>query len=115
MADVRTEVTDGILTASLTGDVDIASAAELGARIFAAMPDDTRAVMVDLSAVRYMDSSGMRMLFDVSEQLRGGERVLLVVSPQGTQVRRVLQIAAFDQLVPVHDSAVAAKAALEGD
>lgn len=114
MANLRTEVTEGILTASLTGDIDIASASELGAQIVAAVPDDARAVVVDLSAVRYLDSSGMRMLFDISERLRGGERALLVVSPEDTQVRRVLRVAALDQLVPVHDSAAGAMGALDG-
>jgi anti-anti-sigma factor len=114
VADVRTEVTEGVLTASLTGDIDIASAAELGTRILAAVPADSCGVVVDLSAVRYIDSSGMRMLFELSQRLQGAERPLRVASPRGTQVRRVLAIAALDQLVPVHESAAEAKAALDG-
>ena len=65
-----------VLIARLPVDVDLANAAEIGARLGAAVAPETRALIVDLSATRYLDSAGLDMLLRLSGMLRQGRRRL---------------------------------------
>ena len=53
---------------ALHGDIDIASAAEVGAvakEAISACPDDSRRIVIDLAAVSFLDSSGIGALIDI--------------------------------------------------
>jgi anti-anti-sigma factor len=54
------------------------------------------AVFLDLSDVQYFDSAGMAAI----ERLRTTTK-LQIIAPEGSIVRRGLEITGFDQLVPI--------------
>ena len=72
------------------GEVDLESAEALAAALRAA-DDGSDPVVVDLTGVPFMDSSGLRALLVASTGL--GDRLAIVMSP-GSPVAHLLQIAA---------------------
>jgi len=101
---------DHVVVARLTGELDISAAERTGKRIAEAVPSSARGLVVDMSELEFMDSSGVSMLFSLARQVGSHRQQLRVVAPPGRPVSRVLQIVEFDRAAPVDadvDSAVA--------
>jgi anti-sigma B factor antagonist len=113
MSDIvrlETSESDGIVVARVTGELDVAAAAQLGDAIGESVPNSARALVVDFSDLGFIDSSGVAMLFTLSRRLGSRRQELHTVAPQGSPVARVLEIVEFDRAAPVHpdlDSALA--------
>ena len=102
---------DDVVVARLRGELDIAGADAMGQRIAEAVPSSARGVVVDMTDLEFIDSSGVSMLFGLARRVGSRRQELRVVAPAGRPVARVLQIVEFDRAAPVHadvDSAVAA-------
>jgi anti-anti-sigma factor len=98
---------------SLSGELDIASAPEL-ARVFASLASsDVRAVVVDLSALTFIDSTGISVLATAARetQARAGE---LIVAAPTSDVRRLFEIVRFSEIVSLEDALPAALERLGG-
>jgi anti-anti-sigma factor len=101
---------DDVVVARLTGELDISGADSTGQRIAEAVPSSARGVVVDMSDLDFIDSSGVAMLFALARRVGSRRQELRVVAPEGQPVARVLEIVEFDRAAPVHpdvDSAVA--------
>lgn len=101
---------DDVVVARLTGELDISAAERTGKRIAEAVPSSARGLVVDMSELEFMDSSGVSMLFSLARQVGSHRQQLRVVAPPGRPVSRVLQIVEFDRAAPVDadvESAVA--------
>ena len=93
---------DGQTTyAALAGEIDPSNARAIGRRVTAAVPNDALAVILDLSEVEYMDSSGVQLIFELAERLDARQQRLAVVVPEGAPAQRVLEIVALDATAPV--------------
>ena len=88
---LETSVAERVAVVALSGELDLAGAAALEqelARLEAASPD---AVVLDLRAVDFMDSSGLRVIAVASQRAaEHGRRLALV--PGSDQVMRVFEI-----------------------
>lgn len=101
---------DDVVVARLTGELDIAGADSVGQRIAEAVPSSARGVVVDMTELDFIDSSGVSMLFALARRVGSRRQELRVVAPAGKPVARVLDIVEFERAAPVHldlDSAVA--------
>ncbi len=108
---VEIEERGDVVVAVLTGELDIAVAEQTGRKIGASVPSSARGVVVDMTELEFMDSSGVSMLFGLARQVGSHRQELRVVAPAGRPVARVLQIVEFERAAPVHpdvDSEVAA-------
>jgi anti-anti-sigma factor len=104
---------DGLLKVNLDGRLDIDGARAVEDR-FAFMTTTQRSnVIVDLSAVSFLASIGIRMLMTAArgQHGRGGKLVLAAAEPA---VRKVLVTAGIDQLIPMYDDLVSAQNAFAG-
>ncbi|TQS23399.1 STAS domain-containing protein [Microbispora sp. KK1-11] len=54
---------DGTPVLTVSGEIDMSNAGELDAALTGAAADDGHALLVDLSAVGYLDSAGLTVLF----------------------------------------------------
>lgn len=104
LAVMRIQSADGTVIAEILGEVDPSNARDLGRRLSEAVPNDALAVVVDLSAVAFLDSSGVQMLFELAERLTGRQQKLSVVVPPEAPARRVLDIVAFGATAAILDS-----------
>lgn len=85
----------------LTGEVDATNSDELYDVLESVVLQLPRLLVVDLSALTFMDSTGLRMLLRSSRELDQQGGVLALASPQ-LPVARVLQLTRADQLIPVY-------------
>jgi anti-sigma B factor antagonist len=79
---------------SLTGEIDLANSAEIGKAIVARLRGAGK-VVIDLTAVSFLDSAGVRLLDALVGDLGAhGRRTRLVVGERGP-ARMTLQLCAF--------------------
>jgi len=80
------------------GELDMATADELRAALDAAQGPLT----LDLSGLRFLDTSGLRLVLETAEQARRDRRELTVV-PGTPAVQRLFEVAGVAELVPFRD------------
>ena len=59
------------------------------------------ALVLDLRAVSYLDSAGVRLLFDLADRLHARRQELVVVVPAGSLLANVLRMVAMDKVAVV--------------
>ncbi len=75
----------------LDGDVDIASADEIEARIRSAEAQEPSVILIDLRQVSFLDSSGLRLILGAAVRAEAaGRRLVLVRGPE--RVQRVFEL-----------------------
>jgi anti-anti-sigma factor len=113
VASVRVQIIDGMPVATVTGEVDIVNAGEIGGQLFAAAPNTAAGLIVDLSGVNYLDSRGVHLLFELANRLRMRHQGLHLVVPPRALIRRVLLLTHVDSVIPLHNDVDAAAQALK--
>jgi anti-sigma B factor antagonist len=104
LVELEIEERDEVVVARVRGELDIAGATSMGDRIHAAVPASARTLVVDLSDLDFIDSSGVAMLFALVRRLGSRRQELRVVAASGQPVSRVLEIVEFERAAPVHES-----------
>ena len=115
MPQVSVEEAGDVVVARVAGEVDLASADEVGADLAAAVPNRALGLVVDLSGTSYLDSSGVSLLFDLAERLRRRQQELRLVVPEKAPLRRVLRIVDAGGVVPILESVEEATAQIRDD
>ena len=87
----------------LAGEVDATNSDELYGVLESVVTQQPRLIVVDMSELSFMDSTGLRMLLRSSRALDQQGGVLALAAPQ-ISVARVLQLTRADQLIPVYES-----------
>jgi anti-sigma B factor antagonist len=103
---------DGIELVLVEGEVDIASASRLITVLNSSVADAIKSVIVDLSHVGFMDSTGLALLINANRRLTLRRKGFAVICPPGP-LRRVFEITDMIETLhvcPDHESA--ARAAL---
>lgn len=113
--DVDFEQRDNVLVASVSGEVDSSNAAELRMALSERLPTSSSALVLDLSGVSYLDSSGVHLLFELGRRLAARRQSLRLVVPEGAPMRRVLELCAVESVAPMDDELEAALRALESE
>ncbi len=105
-----TEIAPQTIRVTLTGRLDMAGAEKIDLG-FSAVAGANRRIMVDLSAVTFLASIGIRTLLVGAKTVlrRGGKLVLLNPLPD---VEEVLEVTGVTDLMPVARNEAAALAAL---
>ncbi len=78
----------------LTGEIDMANAATIGREIVSHVTGDG-AVLIDLTAVSFLDSAGVRLLDALVGDLDDQHRPIRLVVGEGGAARMTLQLCAF--------------------
>jgi anti-anti-sigma factor len=105
----------GVLVARPHGDIDMAVAPGLEHAVCDAVARHTPAcVVVDLSAVTYIDSSGIRLLFRLYTSLADEPSRLVVVAPPGSSAERLLGLVALGEIGDVRPTVESALEACQG-
>ena len=90
----------GVVVASLAGDVDLESSPR-ARELLLGLVRQGRSVLVDLSAVGYIDSSGVASLIEAFQLARRNGTGFALVSPTPSALR-VLQLARLDRVFTIH-------------
>jgi anti-sigma B factor antagonist len=100
----------GGTVARVAGEVDTTNSARLSASLDQAHPRPQEPLLLDLSALTFLDSSGLRTLLDTRARLAAAEGRLHLVAPH-ERVRRLLDLTGLAGSFEVHhtlDEAVTA-------
>ena len=101
IAGFEFEQRDSVLIAAMEGEIDSSNAAELRLALSERLPSASSALVLDLSSVTYLDSSGIHLLFDLGRRLAARRQALRLVVPDGAPMRRVLELCAVDGVAPM--------------
>jgi anti-anti-sigma factor len=106
--DVQQKWIDRVVVVSVRGDVDALTAPQLSDGIFEALSEEPSALVVDLSAVDFMASSGMAVLVSAKERVAATAQFGVVADGPGTS--RPLKLMGLDAVIamyPTLDDALA--------
>ena len=112
--DVSVERRRGIAVAKVAGEIDLANTDDLEQQLSECL-DDATALVVDLTAVEYLDSSALACLHRISRTAGDRGVVLQVVTGEGGMAKRLLAITGLDRVLPTKDSLDDALDELDGD
>jgi anti-anti-sigma factor len=112
LADLRLESISGLPIAHLFGEIDRSNAEELGDRVASAIGDQSGGLVVDLSELAFLDSTGVRMLFGLAAKLNKRRQVLRVVVPDGSHLGEILDTVGLKQAAATDHTVGEAVAAL---
>jgi anti-sigma B factor antagonist len=95
LASVRQDDQDGVVVASVQGEIDVSNAAQLGHEL-TELSNHALGLVIDLRGVSYLDSAAIALFYDLHLRLERRAQVLVVVAPTSGTPRRVLEVTAFD-------------------
>lgn len=88
----------------VSGELDIATVEVLRDAVGKAVAEGLSALVVDLTATRFIDSTGCRELVRTAKAgAAAGVAVAAVVPPDNWRVRRVVDFVQLSAVMPVHD------------
>ena len=91
------------------GELDIATLGTLQAKLDALVDGTGRRLLLDLSALEFLDSPGIAVLYQASASFAH----LAIVVAAGSRVARVLEVCGMETILPIFHSRADAVRALE--
>ena len=86
------------------GELDLAHLGDFRAALSDAAAEDETAVVVDLSGVTFIDSSGLGALVELHTRLRRDGRRLAVIAPGGSAPAVLIDLAGLRSRLPISDT-----------
>jgi anti-anti-sigma factor len=104
LADVEFDSNDRGVVARVIGEIDLSNAASLGAALVDAMPNHERRLILDMSAVEYLDSAGIQLIYQLRERLHARGQNLALVIPTPSPSHDALRLAGLTQHVEMAET-----------
>ena len=105
--DVTTEDRDGLVHMALVGELDLSSVAKVQEELRRIEAGSPATLVVDLSKLTFLDSTGLRCIVTADERAREqGRRIVIVRGPDAVQ--RVFAITRLEERLEIVDDAPAA-------
>ena len=110
-----TEAAGGnVVVATLNGDIDLVQVPLLRWRLESSLVRSVAGLVIDLTGIRYFDSSGVGLLFEMKKRLQHTHRRLSVVAADGAPIHRILSIVNIDRYITMRPTLAAALADFDG-
>jgi anti-sigma B factor antagonist len=106
------ERTNGAVVVNLAGELDLYNANAVRDALLACCDEEPERLIVDLSEVKFIDSTALGVLIEARSRLPN-KRAFFLAAP-GLETRRALEISGLDRHFSVHDSVDAARKAALG-
>lgn len=104
--EIETETRDGLVHVVLRGELDLSTVGKVQDELERVERDSPPTVVLDLSKLSFLDSTGLRCLVTADERARqAGRRVVLVRGP--APVQRVFTITRLEDRLEMVDDASA--------
>ena len=114
LATLRIRERSDIVMAVVEGEIDLSNAPGLLVELTAAVPNSARGLLLDLSGLEFLDSSGVHMLYDVADRLATRQQRFAVVLEAGAPPRRAIELSGVEPAAWLHPDQASALAALGG-
>ncbi len=93
--EIRVEADDANYVLWLSGELDLVSAGMLETRIAELCTDGAGRIVLEMSGLEFMDSTGLRALL-TSQELCGVNSCQLLIGEMSTQVSRLLELSGLE-------------------
>ena len=103
-AEITRDEVEGVPVMRVSGELDLANVDEIGRRLLEPLAVESASIVVDLGKVRFMDSSGLRMLLEVNAQVGDGDGSLHLVPGKGSFVSHLLDVTQVGSVLAIHAS-----------
>lgn len=107
--------TGDVVVVTLQGEIDSTTVDDAKHTLVQAAVSGARGVVIDLSGVTFLDSSGFNLLFMVARRLQERKQPAAVVIPTRSPLRKILCGTALDRLVPLAGDVADAIVAVRGE
>ena len=104
----RTEILDDGVCLVLSGEIDLSSSPVLREHLLAHVQKNPARLLIDLTDVPYMDSSGVATLVEALQHQRRNQARMILAGLQ-EKVRSIFEIARLDSVFTIVDDLEAAK------
>ncbi|MGF1505614.1 MAG: STAS domain-containing protein [Chloroflexi bacterium] len=101
--EIESNQIDGVTILALFGTLDALTAAQLEGAVESALSAEERQLVLNLADLIFLSSAGLRTLITATRAAREHDGDLRVAAVS-ERVRRVLELAGFDRIVPVFDT-----------
>lgn len=115
LARLHVDKQGGIAVASIEGEIDLSNATQLELAISDAIPNQAVGLVVDLGSVRYLDSSGLGLLFNLARRVSRRQQAFAVVVPRQAEIREILGLGGATKAMVLHDEVTDAVLQLEAN
>jgi anti-sigma B factor antagonist len=88
----------------VTGDLDLETSPHLLAGAEPHLADGGKNLVVDLSRLEFIDSSGLSALIRINQRVTASGRQLVIISP-APRVAKAFEITGLDQVLPLRTAA----------
>jgi len=103
----KEERTDGVLVCSPEGEIDVNTAAEIKKVFEGILRNNEKKVLVDFSAISYIDSSGLAAFIEIGRNLKKTGGVLCFCN-MDHKIRHVFEVTKLHKLFAIFESREAA-------
>jgi len=108
LADVQFSDHERVVIARLTGEVDLSNANSIEIAVAEATPNHALALILDVSAVDYMDSAGIHLVYRLREKLHARGQSLRLVIPAHSPANDALRLAGVSRNIETSETLDAA-------
>jgi anti-anti-sigma factor len=111
LATLRVRERGAIVLAVVEGEIDLSNASGLRGELTAAVPNSSNGLLLDLTGLEFLDSSGVHMLYDIADRLSTRQQRFAVVLEPDAPPRRAIELSGVEPaawLFPDQASALAA-------
>jgi stage II sporulation protein AA (anti-sigma F factor antagonist) len=109
--NVQANKEDGLLTVSVEGKIDGATAPALEGRLVEWLDQGETKIILDLQEVFYISSAGLRVVLMGAKRLQHKGR--LVLAGLKPEVKEIFEMAGFDTILDFYDQPGSAREALK--
>ena len=103
---IRVSNKESVWTLALLGELDLANAETLAGALSNAESGGARRIVLDLTELEFIDSTGIALLVSTHHRLNNGKAdCFCLVGSEGPAVRRVMEVTGLDSGLPFIQSA----------
>lgn len=114
LATLRVQERGDIVMATVEGEIDLSNAGELLDELTSAVPNSARGLLIDLTSLEFLDSSGIHMLYDLAERLATRQQGFAVILEPNAPPRRAIEVSGVEPAAWMHPDRAAGLSALGG-
>lgn len=108
LANLQTDVLDRVVVARLDGELDMSNAADVRRAISGRVTNEALGLVLDLTAIGFIDSAGIHALFELRTQLKDRGQELRLVVPPRAAIAEALRIVGIPNAIGVAETVEAA-------
>ena len=112
LATVRVRERGDFVLATVAGEVDVSNSGRMLGDLSESVPISAHGLLLDLSELDFLDSSGVHMLYQLAERLANRQQRFAVVLPSDRPPRRTIELSGVEPMSWLHEDRATALTSL---